>query len=141
MTTKSAGRGPSEASDRPTPPPGFDFLALQVRDVDAAAAFYRDVVGLPPAPDSPAGARLFDTRPIAFAVREPLVDLDAVPQLGHGVAMWLGVDDVDALRGRLEEHGASIVAGPAPSPFGTVLVFRDPEGYVVTAHQRGAEPT
>lgn len=115
--------------------PGFDFLALQARDVEAAAAFYRDVVGLPPAPDGPPGARLFATAPIPFAVREPLVDLDAVATLGHGVALWLAVPDLEGLRSRLEAFGATIVAGPAPSPFGPTLTFRDPEGYQVAAHQ------
>jgi hypothetical protein len=36
---------------------------------------------------------VFATEPIAFAVREPLVDLEAVEHLGRGVAIWLKADD------------------------------------------------
>ncbi len=116
--------------------PGFDFLAVQVLDLASAAAFYRDVVGLPPAPQSPPAARLFATEPVAFAVREPLGELPEPQLRGRGVALWLGVPDVHALRERLLAAGAEIVAEPTPGPFGTTLVFRDPEGYVITAHER-----
>lgn len=116
--------------------PGIDFVALQVPDLDVAAAFYRDVVELPPAPQSPPAACLFATEPIAFAVREPLGELPEPHLRGRGVALWLGVPDVPALRGRLLAAGAEIVTGPAPSPFGSTLVFRDPDGYLITAHER-----
>lgn len=69
---------------------GPDFIALQVRDLDRSATFYETRLGLDRAPVSPPHAVVFDTRPVAFAVREPLpgVDLDAVvPHPGAGVAL------------------------------------------------------
>jgi catechol 2,3-dioxygenase-like lactoylglutathione lyase family enzyme len=64
---------------------GPDFIALQVRDLEASAAFYTTNLGLVRAPVSPEHAVVFATEPITFAVREPLVDLDAVEHLGWGV--------------------------------------------------------
>ncbi len=58
---------------------GPDFVALQVRDLEASARFYTEQLGLRRAPASPPGAVVFATEPIPFAVREPSVDLDAAP--------------------------------------------------------------
>ncbi|MCZ9340491.1 VOC family protein, partial [Streptomyces sp. TRM76130] len=49
---------------------GPDFIALQVRDVPAAAAFFEEELGLRRAP-GPDHAVVFATTPIPFAVREP----------------------------------------------------------------------
>ncbi len=54
---------------------GPDFIALQVRDLEASRRFYTDALGLEPAPQSPPGAVVFQTAPIPFAIREPAVDL------------------------------------------------------------------
>ena len=40
---------------------GPDFLAFIVEDVEAAARFWIEVVGLNPAPHGPPGAKLFET--------------------------------------------------------------------------------
>lgn len=80
---------------------GPDFIALQVRDLDRAAAFYQTQLGLRRAPVSPPHAVVFDTTPASFAVREPLpdVDLDAAsPRPGIGVTLWLHADDAQTLR-------------------------------------------
>jgi catechol 2,3-dioxygenase-like lactoylglutathione lyase family enzyme len=68
---------------------GPDFIGIQAADLDAARTFYTDVVGLKVAANSPPGAVVFDTSPIPFAVRTPLVDLGDTDQLGWGVAIWL----------------------------------------------------
>ncbi len=59
------------------PVTGPDFVALQVRDLEASARFYTERLRLRRAPVSPPGAVVFTTEPIPFAVREPMVDLDA----------------------------------------------------------------
>lgn len=118
---------------------GPDFVALQVRDLERAARFYETHLGLERAASAPPGAVVFATRPIAFAVREPLpgVDLDAaVPRPGLGVALWLHADDADALHERLAADGVPILAAPADTPFGRTFTFTDPDGYAVTVHDR-----
>ena len=118
---------------------GPDFIALQVRDVEAAAQFYESRLGLTRAPAAPPGAVVFTTSPIPFAVREPLpgVDLDSGDRPGNGVALWLRCDDAQALHDSLAEAGVEILRAPAPSPFGLTFTIADPDGYAVTFHDAG----
>ena len=119
---------------------GPDFIALQVRDVDAAAAFYETRLGLRRAPAGPPGAVVFRTTPVPFAVRAPLpgLDLDAVsPRPGAGVALWLRADDAQAVHDDLAAAGVPIVAAPVDGPFGRTFTFQDPDGYAVTVHDKG----
>jgi predicted enzyme related to lactoylglutathione lyase len=115
-------------------PVGPDFISLQVRDLDAAAVFYEQRVGLKRAPGPP-HAVVFATQPIAFAVRDllPGTDLDAGTP-GLGVAVWVKVDDAQALHDRLAADGVAIVTEPFDSPFGRTFAFCDLDGYVITAH-------
>lgn len=56
---------------------GPDFIALQVRDLEASARFYADRLGLARAGGSPPGGCGVRYRADPVAVREPAVDLDA----------------------------------------------------------------
>lgn len=119
------------------PVTGADFIALQVRDLDRAAAFYESHLGMRRAPVSPPGAVVFDTTGASFAVREPLpgVDLDAAsPRPGIGVALWLVADDAQALHDALDQAGVPIPSAPFDGPFGRTFTFSDPDGYAVTVH-------
>ncbi|MER7962310.1 VOC family protein [Streptomyces ardesiacus] len=115
---------------------GLDFIALQVTDVPAAAAFFEEHLGLRRAPASPPGAVVFATSPVPFAVREPLpgTDLtgDAVP--GLGVALWLRTDDAPALHARLVDAGVEVAGPVQDSPFGPMFTFTGPGGYRLTVH-------
>ncbi len=116
---------------------GPDFIAFQVADLERAADFYENRLGLRRAPASPPHAVVFDTKPIAFAVREPVPGFDpsAVrPSAGAGVVLWLQVDDAQQLHDGLAAAGVPIVVPPTPSPFGLMFTFRDPDGYAVTLH-------
>lgn len=117
---------------------GPDFLALQVRDLERAATFYEQRLGLRRAPASPPDAIVFATEPVAFAVREPLpgTDLDA-GRPGLGVALWLRADDAQALHDRLAAQDVPILTEPFDGPFGRTFVFGDPDGYAVTIHDAG----
>ncbi|MHB1504911.1 MAG: VOC family protein [Acidimicrobiales bacterium] len=120
------------------PVTGPDFVALQVRDVERAARFYETQLGLHRAPVGPPGAVVFATSPIAFAVREPLpgVNLDSVARPGLGVALWLHADDAQELHDQFATAGVLIVAPPSDGPFGRMFSFADPDGYVVTIHDK-----
>jgi len=115
---------------------GPDFIALQVRDLERAAAFYEQHLGLLRAPASPPGAVVFATAPVPFAVRDPLpgVDLDATPRPGLGVALWLQCTDPQELHDRLVAAGVEILTPPFDGPFGRTFAFADPDGYAVTIH-------
>ncbi|SFH15355.1 VOC family protein [Streptomyces mirabilis] len=115
---------------------GPDFIALQVKDVSAAAAFFEERLGLRRAPASPPGAVVFTTSPVSFAVREPLpgVDLDSAARPGLGVALWLRTTDASALREQLVAAGTEDVSPLQDSPFGPMFSFTGPEGYRLTVH-------
>jgi predicted enzyme related to lactoylglutathione lyase len=117
---------------------GPDFIALQVRDLERAAAFYEDQLGLRRAPASPPGTVLFATTPVAFAVRDPLpgVSLDGVDRPGLGVALWLHATDAQALHDTLDAAGVPIGTQPFDGPFGRTFTFTDPDGYAVTIHDK-----
>ncbi len=118
---------------------GPDFIALQVRDLDASAAFYETHLGLRRAPVSPPHGVVFDTTPVAFAVREPLpgVDLDATaPHPGAGIALWLHADDAQGLHDALVAAGVPVLAPPIDGPFGRTFTFSDPDGYAITVHDQ-----
>lgn len=116
-------------------PVGPDFISLQVRDLDTAAAFYEERLGLRRAPASPPGAVVFASQPIPFAVREllPATDLDA-GQPGLGIAVWVKVDAAQALHDQLTARGVMIVTAPFDGPFGRTFAVSDPDGYVITIH-------
>lgn len=116
---------------------GIDFVALQVRDVEAAARFYSEQLGLQRAPVSPPHAVVFQTQPFPFAVRTAQADLDGAAQVGVGVALWMKCDDADALVASLESNGVTIVQAPFDGPFGRTFSFVDRDGYTITVHGGG----
>ncbi|WP_421732843.1 VOC family protein [Cellulomonas sp.] len=121
------------------PVTGPDFLSLQVRDLDRSASFYQRYLGLERAPSGPPHAVVFDTRPIAFAVRDaaPGVDLDSTVQPGLGAGIWLLASDAQEIHDTLVAAGVPIVTAPVDGPFGRTFTFADPDGYHVTLHDRG----
>jgi hypothetical protein len=114
---------------------GPDFIALRVRDLDASAAFYIEHLGLVRAPVSPEHAVVFATEPITFAVREPVVDLEAVEHLGWCVAIWLKAVRRTCMT-QMVLAGVSILVEPFDGPFGRTFTFTFayPDGYAVTVH-------
>jgi catechol 2,3-dioxygenase-like lactoylglutathione lyase family enzyme len=117
---------------------GPDFISIQVRDLNASQAFYERYLGLVRSPAGPPHAVVFDTKPIAFALREiiPGTDLGVVPQPGIGVALWLHATDVQAIHDALAADGRTIVSAPIDGPFGRTFTFADPDGYQITLHDR-----
>ncbi|GAA1692576.1 VOC family protein [Nonomuraea maheshkhaliensis] len=118
---------------------GIDFVALQVRDLAKSAEFYEKRLGLKRAPGGPPNAVVFAAEPIPFAVREPLPGVELPERPGTGVVLWLGTaaaGDAQRLHDDLQAAGVPIVAPPADSPFGRTFSFADPDGYVITIHDR-----
>ncbi|GAA0449478.1 MULTISPECIES: VOC family protein [Streptomyces] len=115
---------------------GPDFVAIQVRDLAAAADFCERHLGLRRAAVSPPHAVVFDTEPVPFAVREPLpgVDLAETARPGLGTVLWFRTSDAQQLHDRLVAAGIKILEPLADSPFGPKFSFEGPEGYALTAH-------
>jgi catechol 2,3-dioxygenase-like lactoylglutathione lyase family enzyme len=120
------------------PVTGPDFISLQSRDLDASRAFYERFLGLVRSQHGPPHAVVFETTPIAFALREvvPGTDLESVAQPGVGAAIWLHATDVQDIHDALVADDRTIVSAPIDGPFGRTFTFADPDGYHVTLHDR-----
>jgi len=120
------------------PVTGPDFISLQTRDLDASQAFYEHYLGLVRSQAGPPHAVVFETTPIAFALRDIVAgtDLDSVDQPGIGAAIWLHATDVQSIHDALVADGRTIVSAPIYGPFGRTFTFADPDGYHVTLHDR-----
>jgi catechol 2,3-dioxygenase-like lactoylglutathione lyase family enzyme len=120
-------------------PTHLGFVSLQVSDLAASRHFYTDVLGFQPVPASPPDACLFVTQSGAlFALRTPLVDLQATTRLGWGVSLWFGVPELAAFLERLEGK-ALLIRGPQATPFGTTAIIADPDGYWLTLQELPAK--
>jgi predicted enzyme related to lactoylglutathione lyase len=120
------------------PASGPDFISLQARDLVASQAFYEQYLGLVRSLAGPPHAVVFETKPIAFALRDivPGTDLASVAQPGIGTAIWLHATDVEAIHDALVAGGHTIVSEPIDGPFGRTFTFADPDGYQITLHDR-----
>jgi predicted enzyme related to lactoylglutathione lyase len=117
---------------------GPDFLSLQARDLAASQRFYEHYLGLVRSQAGPPHAVVFETEPIAFALRDvvPGTELGSVAQPGIGAAIWLHATDVQAIHDSLLTDGHTIVSAPVEGPFGRTFTFADPDGYQITLHDR-----
>ncbi|MFF0709904.1 VOC family protein [Gordonia sputi] len=120
------------------PVSGPDFISLQTRNLEASQAFYERYLGLVRSPAGAPHVVVFDTKPIAFALRDliPGTDLDAVTQPGIGAAICLHATGVQEIHDALVADGYSIVSEPIDGPFGRTFAFADPDGYHITLHDR-----
>jgi predicted enzyme related to lactoylglutathione lyase len=119
------------------PVTGPDFISLQVRDPERSAVFYERFLGLTRQPGPP-HAVVFDTKPVAFAVRDAVADgdLDSISQPGQGIALWMHATEVQAIHDALSAAGIPILLAPTDGPFGRTFTFADPDGYHLTLHDR-----
>jgi predicted enzyme related to lactoylglutathione lyase len=117
-----------------TTPIGPSFIALQVRDLAASAAFYKGVFGFAAQERNPPSAVVFTTTPIALALREPIRPLPETGPLGTGAVLWIACDNADALHDLIVQRGGKILAPLNDGPFGRFFVAGDPDGYAITFH-------
>ncbi|MFQ5439548.1 MAG: VOC family protein [Paracoccaceae bacterium] len=113
---------------------GITFVGIQTEDIDGAHSFYHETLGLPVMQRRP-DAVVFDTKPIPFAVRKPLMDLNAAQgNLGAGVALWFSSKDADAAHEEMQALSIPVVYPPKDGPFGRHFAFSDPFGYTITVY-------
>lgn len=83
-------------------------IALAVKDVDRAVAFYRDVLGMKLLFRAPPGLAFFDCGGVRLMLSRPeSAELDHPASL-----MYYGVDDVAAAREALVERGVEFESEP-----------------------------
>lgn len=107
--------------------------------MERSVAFYRDVLGLTPAIESPYWSQ-FDLEGGAIGLHPPIEGSN--PPCAQDKKGWvLGVrtHDLAALRARLEAAGVDVDADYHQTPGGAILGFRDPEGTPIQAIQIGAK--
>ena len=118
--------------------PRISFVTLGVRDLERAARFYRDVLGLPQK-DTPGDVRFFEMGRtwLALYPRELLAADAAVPAEGSGfpgftLAHNVGTPEaVDALLAHVAAHGGQLVrAGHTADWGGYTGYFADPDGFL-----------
>lgn len=117
---------------------GPDFISLQVSDLEGSAKFYQNYLGLVRSQAGPPHAVVFDTKPIAFALRDliPGTELGSGIQPGLGVALWLYAPDTQEIHNKLAAAGVKITSAPIDGPFGRTFTFADPDGYLITLHSK-----
>ncbi|MDO5751996.1 VOC family protein [Arthrobacter sp.] len=120
------------------PVTGPDFISFQTCDLDASQAFYKRYLGLVRSQAGPPHAVVFETTPIAFALRDivPGTDLASAAQPDIGATIWIHATGVQAIHDALAADGHTIVSAPIDGPFGRTFTFADPDGYQVTLHDR-----
>ena len=123
---------------------GVDFVSLPTQNLDRAAEFYENVVGLAPGPrwqppGQPALGAEFETGTVTLAlIRCEALGIEFSP---HRVPIALHVDDVAAARAELEARGVEFMGETIDSGVCHQAMFRDPDGNVLDLHHRYAPKT
>jgi catechol 2,3-dioxygenase-like lactoylglutathione lyase family enzyme len=116
---------------------GPDFITLLVRDLDVSHHFYANIIGLRESSEKQPNAFAFATQPCGFAIRRsPDATHDIASSTEQRIILWFRTDDAALLHANLRDRGVPIAKDLADSPFGKTFTFRDPDGYLVTVHDR-----
>jgi predicted enzyme related to lactoylglutathione lyase len=120
---------------------GMDFVSVPTKDLDAARAYYADVLGLPCSsvwqrPGTEAMGAEFETGSMTIALIAS--ELIGVPFSANSVPIALRVDDVEAARSELESRGVTFSGDIIDSGVCKMAHFMDPDGNVLMLHHRYA---
>lgn len=110
-------------------------INLIVGDLERSKAFYREVFGLAPL-DEEEDLAIFRLKDTFVALRNdpahqnvPTGEVLDLAKKGVG-QFGIVVEDVDAVRAELEEHGVTVINGPEDRYWGMrTFTFADPGGY------------
>ncbi len=111
----------------------LDFASLQVRDLEISKDFYTSKLGFEIAVVNPAACIFkYNEGEASFAIRKPLVDLTG-KEPGIGVSLWFAIDgDIEELQTTLTEREVPLLGPISNTPFGRILIVKDPDGYHIT---------
>jgi predicted enzyme related to lactoylglutathione lyase len=119
---------------------GVDFVLVPTRDLEGAAAFYRDTLGLPRSAWRPdRGFSEYETGNLTLSV----VNAEQMGLEHHTTrnAIALHVDDVAAARERLEAAGVAFHGDTLDTGVCHMAFFADPDGNALMLHHRYAPRT
>ncbi len=112
---------------------GTDFVMYQVSDLARAAAFYRDLLGLPQEIYSEEGKWAeFNCGNVTLALNSGA----KLPEAVAGGRIALAVDDVFAAAAALKAQGVRFTLEPTDFSVCKAATILDPDGNSVILHQR-----
>jgi lactoylglutathione lyase len=112
----------------------LEFASLQVRDLETSKEFYTTKLGFEEAGIPNPGACVFkyNKGEASFAIRMPIGDLEG-KELGIGASLWFAIDEeIEDLEARLLAKQVTLLGPVQVTPFGKILIAKDPDGYNIT---------
>jgi predicted enzyme related to lactoylglutathione lyase len=111
-------------------PGALSWNDLLTTDVDAAAAFYRDLLGWEVEQIPGAPYWTIRNRGASNGGMMPMPDEPRAAGAPPAWNVYFAVADLDAALRTVQELGGALVAGPMEVPAGRFAVLRDPQGAV-----------
>ncbi len=116
---------------------GTDFVGLPTRDVEAAARFYGETLGIPRSVYMPdRGFAEFETGNLTLSVWNP--EQMGIEHHRSPNPVALHVDDVAEVRAKLEERGVEFQGDILDTGVCHMAFFADPDGNSLMLHRRYA---
>jgi predicted enzyme related to lactoylglutathione lyase len=112
----------------------LNTLLVYVHDMPRALAFYRDVLGLPLAMESPGWSQFDLGGGLALGLHMARGEM---PAPAPGWVPGFSVDDVKAAKERILASPGDLTQDFHDIPGGVVIEFADPDGNRITAMQQG----
>lgn len=112
----------------------LEFASLQVRDLELSKDFYTNKLGFEASEESNPAACIFryNQGEASFAIRKPIGDLDG-KELGVGASLWFAIDgNIEDLQTELLAKGVLPLGPVQTTPFGKIIMVKDPDGYNIT---------
>ncbi len=116
---------------------GVDFVGIPTRDIAAAAVFYGETLGLPRSVYIPERHfSEYETGNLTLSVYDP--EKMGMEHNANANPIALHVDDVPAVRKRLEERGIAFHGETLDTGVCHMAIFSDPDGNMLMLHHRYA---
>ena len=112
----------------------LEFASLQVRNLDVSKAFYITKLGFEEAgiPNPQACVFKYNKGEASFAIRTPIGNLEG-KELGIGASLWFAIDGkIEDLQTQLLAKDVTVLGPVQQTPFGKILIVKDPDGYNIT---------
>jgi len=112
----------------------LEFASLQVRDLEVSKEFYTNKLGFELAEATNPAACIFkyNEGEASFAIRKPIGDLEG-KELGVGTSLWFAIDGkIEDLQAGLLEKNVQLLGPIQTTPFGKIIIAKDPDGYNIT---------